>query len=76
LLVPCWALIFFKNSKSLLLQKPARSCLHVQQWPCLPNLFCLLLLSFLLPLPLRQVLRTHHFPHTAGSSLLGEDIQF
>ncbi len=33
LLVPSWALIFCENSKSLLLQKPARSCLHVQQRP-------------------------------------------
>jgi hypothetical protein len=39
LLVPFWALIFCEKSKSLLPQKPARSCLHAQQQPCLPNLF-------------------------------------
>jgi hypothetical protein len=31
---PILGIDFLRNSKSLLLQKPARSCLHVQQRPC------------------------------------------
>jgi hypothetical protein len=44
LLVPSWTLIICGNSKSLLRQKSARFCLHGQQQPRPPNLFCLVLL--------------------------------
>jgi hypothetical protein len=61
---PILGIDFLRNSKSLLLQKPARSCLHAQQQLCLPNLFCLVFLTFLLLLLLRRVLLiVHLLPH-------------
>jgi hypothetical protein len=58
--VPILGIKFLQKFRVTIAPEISQILFHAQQWPLPPNLFYLLLLSFLLLLLLHRVLRTHH----------------